>query len=124
MSTVAATRISKVERLMNLVIALLSTRSYLTADRIAPTSRATATRATRLLPDVRARQERTAGSGHPAGDRPGQRLPEPTEGYRIKPDAYALPDIAPDAGRGRGGGGGDPGTVGIAGRITAAQARC
>ena len=32
LASVAATKISKVERLMNLVIALLSTRAYPTAD--------------------------------------------------------------------------------------------
>ncbi|MBX7433209.1 YafY family transcriptional regulator [Mycobacterium sp. Y57] len=91
--------ISKVERLMNLVIALLSTRTFITADRI-----------------------RETVYGYPAGgsDEAFSRMFErdknelrdlgipletgrvsstdPAEGYRINRDAYALPavDLTPD----------------------------
>lgn len=86
---------SKVERLMNLVIALLSTHSYITAERI---------------------RTSVAGYAENASDEAFSRMFErdknelrdlgipletgkissfdPTEGYRINRDAYALPDIA------------------------------
>jgi proteasome accessory factor B len=86
--------VSKVERLMNLVIALLSTHSYLTAERI---------------------RRSVAGYHDSASDEAFSRMFErdknelrdlgipletgrvssldPTEGYRINRDAYALPDI-------------------------------
>ncbi|WP_280203945.1 helix-turn-helix transcriptional regulator [Nocardia farcinica] len=86
--------ISKVERLMNLVIALLSTRQFLTAERI---------------------RESVAGYEDSASDEAFSRMFErdknelrdlgiplevgpvsrfsTVEGYRINPDAYALPDI-------------------------------
>jgi proteasome accessory factor B len=85
---------SKVERLMNLVIALLSTRGYLTAERI---------------------RNSVAGYGDSPSDEAFSRMFErdknelrdlgipletgrvsafdPTEGYRINREAYALPDI-------------------------------
>ena len=90
----------------------------------APTSPATATRRrANLLPDVRARQERTAGSGHPAGNRPGQRLGEPTEGLPDQTHRYELPPVEPDAGR-RAVGGGHP-AVGVAGAWSPPpRARC
>lgn len=86
---------SKIERLMNLVIALLSTRGYLTAEKI---------------------RSSVAGYGDNASDEAFSRMFErdknelrdlgipletgkvsswdPVEGYRINRDAYALPDIA------------------------------
>jgi proteasome accessory factor B len=86
---------SKVERLMNLVICLLSTRSYITAERI------------RTI---------VAGYDDDASDEAFSRMFErdknelrdlgipletgrvtqfdPVEGYRINRDAYALPDVA------------------------------
>lgn len=94
LASVAPVKISKVERLMNLVIALLSTRRYLTAERI---------------------RANVAGYGECPSDEAFSRMFErdkselrdlgipletgrisafdPTEGYRITPDAYALPDI-------------------------------
>ncbi len=86
--------ISKVERLMNLVIALLSTRSFITAERI---------------------RETVSGYADSASDEAFSRMFErdknelrdlgipletgrvsqfdPTEGYRINRDAYALPSV-------------------------------
>lgn len=86
--------IAKVERLMNLVICLLSTRSYITAERI---------------------RSIVAGYDDGASDQGFSRMFErdknelrdlgipletgrvstfdPTEGYRINRDAYALPDV-------------------------------
>ncbi|GBE66637.1 protein PafB [Mycobacterium sp. MFM001] len=86
--------ISKVERLMNLVIALLSSRSYLTAEKIRST---------------------VVGYGDSPSDEAFSRMFErdknelrdlgipletgkvsafdPVEGYRINRDAYALPDV-------------------------------
>ena len=90
----APTKISKVERLMNLVIALLSTRGYLTADWVranvigygdCPTEEAFSRMFERdksELRDLGIPLETGRASGF-----------EPIEGYRIKPDAYALPDI-------------------------------
>lgn len=85
---------SKVERLMNLVIALLSTHGYITAERI---------------------RNSVAGYGDSPSDEAFSRMFErdknelrdlgipletgrvssfdPTEGYRINRDSYALPDI-------------------------------
>ncbi len=85
---------SKVERLMNLVIALLSTHGYITAERI---------------------RNSVAGYGDSPSDEAFSRMFErdknelrdlgipletgrvssfdPTEGYRINPESYALPDI-------------------------------
>jgi proteasome accessory factor B len=86
--------ISKVERLMNLVIALLSTRNYLTAERIRATVLGYADCPT---DDAFSRMfERDKNElrdlGIPLETSRVSRL-DPTEGYRIKRDAYALPDI-------------------------------
>jgi proteasome accessory factor B len=86
---------SKVERLMNLVIALLSTRTYLTAERIrvtvlgyadCPTDEAFSRMFERDKNELR-------DLGIPLETGRVSRL-DPAEGYRIKRDAYALPDIA------------------------------
>ena len=89
------TKISKVERLTNLFIALLTTRGYLTAERIrqivigyadCPTDEAFARTFERDKSDLRdlgIPLETGRSSGYDTAD-----------GYRIKRDAYALPDIA------------------------------
>jgi proteasome accessory factor B len=87
--------ISKVERLMNLVIALLSTRNYITADRIRSTVLGYAECPT---DDAFSRMfERDKNElrdlGIPLETGRVSRL-DSTEGYRIKRDDYALPDIA------------------------------
>jgi proteasome accessory factor B len=87
--------ISKVERLMNLVIALLSTRNYITADRIRSTVLGYADCPT---DDAFSRMfERDKNElrdlGIPLETGRVSRL-DSTEGYRIKRDDYALPDIA------------------------------
>ena len=87
--------ISKVERLMNLVIALLATRNYLTAERIrntvlgysdCPTDEAFSRMFERDKNELR-------DLGIPLETGRVSKL-DPAEGYRIKRDAYALPDIA------------------------------
>lgn len=86
--------ISKVERLMNLVIALLSTRGYLTAERIranvagyadCPTDEAFSRMFERDKSELRDLGIPVETGRISAFD--------PAEGYRITPDAYALPDI-------------------------------
>ena len=86
--------ISKIERLMNLVIALLSTRGYLTADKIrasvagyseCPTDEAFSRMFERDKAELR-------DLGIPLETGKVSAF-EPTEGYRIKQDDYALPDI-------------------------------
>lgn len=89
------TKISKVERLMNLVIALLSTRGYLTAEKIraivtgygdCPSDEAFSRMFERDKSDLRdlgIPLETGRVSWH-----------DPTEGYRIKHDDYALPAIS------------------------------
>ncbi len=86
--------ISKVERLVNLVIALLSTRNYLPAERIrrvvagyadCPTDEAFSRMFERDKTELR-------DLGVPLEVGRVSRL-DPTEGYRIKSDDYALPDI-------------------------------
>jgi proteasome accessory factor B len=87
--------ISKVERLMNLVIALLSTRTYITGERI---RRVVAGYADCPSDEAFSRMfERDKNELRDLG------IPletgrvssfDSTEGYRIKRDAYALPDIA------------------------------
>jgi proteasome accessory factor B len=86
--------IAKVERMMNLVIALLSTRGYLTADKIraivggyaeCPTDEAFSRMFERDKAELR-------DLGIPLETGKVSAF-EPTEGYRIKQDAYALPDI-------------------------------
>jgi proteasome accessory factor B len=87
--------ISKVERLMNLVIALLSTRTYIPAERIrrvvagyadCPTDEAFARMFERDKNELR-------DLGIPLETGHVSRL-DSAEGYRIKRDAYALPDVA------------------------------
>ena len=86
--------IAKVERMMNLVIALLSTRGYLTADKIrsivggyaqCPTDEAFSRMFERDKSELR-------DLGIPLETGKVSAF-EPTEGYRIKRDDYALPDI-------------------------------
>src|ERR1700756_44625 len=90
---------SKVERLVNLVIALLSTRGYITAEKIrstvagysdSPSAEAFSRMFERHKNDLR-------GLGIPleVGRVSGM---DPTEGYRITRDAYALPpvELTPD----------------------------
>ncbi|HUL99329.1 MAG TPA: YafY family protein [Mycobacterium sp.] len=87
--------ISKVERLMNLVIALLATRNFITAERIRKTVLGYADCPT---DDAFARMfERDKNElrdlGIPLETGRVSKL-DPAEGYRIKRDAYALPEIA------------------------------
>ncbi len=86
--------ISKVERLMNLVIALLSTHGHLTAERIrasvygygeSPSDEAFSRMFERDKNELR-------DLGIPLETGRVSAL-DPTEGYRINRDAYALPDI-------------------------------
>jgi len=86
--------IAKVERMMNLVIALLSTRGYLTADKIrsivggyaqCPTDEAFSRMFERDKSELR-------DLGIPLETGKVSAF-EPTEGYRIKRDDYALPAI-------------------------------
>jgi proteasome accessory factor B len=85
---------SKVERLMNLVIALLSTRGYITADKIRAT---VAGYADSRSDDAFSRMfERDKNELRDLGIplETGKVSPfDPTEGYRINRDAYALPDV-------------------------------
>ena len=85
---------SKIERLMNLVIALLSTRGYLSAERIrasvagyadCPTDEAFSRMFERDKAELR-------DLGIPLETGKVSNV-DPGEGYRIKQDAYALPDI-------------------------------
>jgi proteasome accessory factor B len=87
--------ISKVERLMNLVIALLSTHGYITAERIrasvagyadSPSDEAFSRMFERDKNELR-------DLGIPLETGRVSSF-DPTEGYRINRDAYALPDIA------------------------------
>jgi proteasome accessory factor B len=86
--------IAKVERMMNLVIALLSTRGYLTAEKIraivagyaeCPTDEAFSRMFERDKSELR-------DLGIPLETGKVSAF-EPTEGYRIKQDDYALPEI-------------------------------
>jgi proteasome accessory factor B len=86
--------ISKVERLMNLVIALLSTHGYITAERIrrsvagytdSPSDEAFSRMFERDKNELR-------DLGIPLETGRVSSF-DPTEGYRINRDAYALPDI-------------------------------
>lgn len=90
----AGTKITKVERLMNLVIALLSTESFLTAERIrdnvtgygeCPTDEAFSRMFERDKSELR-------DLGVPLETGRVSSF-DPTEGYRIRRRAYALPDI-------------------------------
>ena len=85
---------AKVERMMNLVIALLSTRGYLTAEKIraivagyaeCPTDEAFSRMFERDKSELR-------DLGIPLETGKVSAF-EPTEGYRIKQDDYALPEI-------------------------------
>jgi proteasome accessory factor B len=85
---------AKIERLMNLVIALLSTHGYITAERIranvagyadSPSDEAFSRMFERDKNELR-------DLGIPLETGRVSSL-DPTEGYRINPDAYALPDI-------------------------------
>jgi proteasome accessory factor B len=87
--------ISKIERMMNLVIALLSTRNHITAERIrqtvlgyadCPTDEAFSRMFERDKNELR-------DLGIPLETGRVSNL-DATEGYRIKRDAYALPEIA------------------------------
>ncbi|MCV7381153.1 WYL domain-containing protein [Mycobacterium alsense] len=91
--------ISKVERLVNLVIALLSTRGYITAEKIrssvagysdSPTAEAFSRMFERDKNELR-----DLGIPLEVGR---VSVTDPTEGYRINRDAYALPpvDLTPD----------------------------
>ncbi|MBS4730451.1 YafY family transcriptional regulator [Mycobacterium sp. SM1] len=85
---------SKIERLMNLVIALLATRGYITAEKIRATVAGYADSRTdeafsRMFERDKAELREL---GIPLET--GKVSPlDPTEGYRINRDAYALPDI-------------------------------
>lgn len=90
----APTKISKVERLMNLVIALLATHGHLTADRIrvsvigygeCPTEEAFSRMFERDKSELR-------DLGIPLETGRVSTV-DPTEGYRIRRSTYALPDI-------------------------------
>ncbi|MDZ4265202.1 MAG: WYL domain-containing protein [Mycobacterium sp.] len=86
--------ISKVERLMNLVIALLSTRTFITADRIRETvygySENASDEAFSRMFERDKNELRDLGIPLETG-RVSQT--DPTEGYRISRDAYALPAV-------------------------------
>jgi proteasome accessory factor B len=86
--------ISKVERLMNLVIALLSTRNYLTAERIRQTVYGYADSASDEAFSRMFERDKNElrDLGIPLETGRVSRL-DPSEGYRINRDAYALPDI-------------------------------
>lgn len=93
LANVASTKTAKVERLMNLVIALLSTRSYLTAERIRANVAGYGDQSDEAFSRMFERDKselRDLGIPLETGRVSAF---EPTEGYRIKPDAYALPDI-------------------------------
>jgi proteasome accessory factor B len=86
--------ISKVERLMNLVIALLSTRSFITADRIRETvfgyADSPSDEAFSRMFERDKNELRDLGIPLETG-RVSQF--DPTEGYRINREAYALPAV-------------------------------
>jgi proteasome accessory factor B len=91
--------ISKVERLMNLVIALLSTRSFITADRIRETvfgySDGASDEAFSRMFERDKNELRDLGIPLETGRVSPS---DPTEGYRINREAYALPavELTPD----------------------------
>jgi proteasome accessory factor B len=86
--------ISKVERLMNLVIALLSTRNFITAERIRETvygySDSASDEAFSRMFERDKNELRDLGIPLETG-RVSQF--DPTEGYRINREAYALPSV-------------------------------
>src|ERR1700757_1169534 len=85
---------SKVERLVNLVIALLSTRGYITADKIRSTvagySDSPSAEAFSRMFERDKNELRDLGIPLEVGRVSGM---DPTEGYRINRDAYALPPV-------------------------------
>lgn len=85
---------SKVERLMNLVIALLSTRSFITAERIranvAGYSECPSDEAFSRMFERDKNELRDLGIPLELGRVSAL---DPAEGYRINRDAYALPDV-------------------------------
>ncbi|MBI5337366.1 transcriptional regulator [Mycobacterium sp. BK558] len=91
--------ISKVERLMNLVIALLSTRTFITADRIRETvygySDGASDEAFSRMFERDKNELRDLGIPLETGRVSST---DPTEGYRINREAYALPavELTPD----------------------------
>jgi proteasome accessory factor B len=90
---------SKVERLVNLVIALLSTRGYITADKIRSTvagySESPSAEAFSRMFERDKNELRDLGIPLEVGRVSAM---DPTEGYRINRDAYALPpvELTPD----------------------------
>ncbi|NBP85473.1 MAG: DUF2867 domain-containing protein [Mycobacteriaceae bacterium] len=86
--------IAKVERLMNLVIALLSTRGYLTAERIRATvygyGDCASDEAFSRMFERDKNELRDLGIPLETGR---VRSFDAVDGYRIKPDKYSLPDI-------------------------------
>ena len=90
---------SKVERLVNLVIALLSTRSFITADKIrssvAGYSDSPSAEAFSRMFERDKNELRDLGIPLEVGK---VSVLDPTEGYRINRDAYALPavELTPD----------------------------
>jgi proteasome accessory factor B len=86
--------ISKVERLMNLVIALLSTRTYITAERIRETVLGYADSASDEAFSRMFERDKNElrDLGIPLETGRVSRL-DPSEGYRINRDAYELSDI-------------------------------
>ena len=92
------TNTAKIERLMNLVIALLSTRSYLTAEKIRKTVIGYGDQSDEAFSRMFERDKsdlRDLGIPLETGKISGF---DPVEGYRIKPDEYALPavDLTPE----------------------------
>lgn len=91
--------VSKVERLVNLVIALLSTRGYITAEKIrssvAGYSDSASTEAFSRMFERDKNELRDLGIPLEVGRASAS---DPTEGYRINRDAYALAavDLTPD----------------------------
>ena len=91
--------ISKVERLVNLVIALLSTRGYITAEKIrssvAGYSDSPSAEAFSRMFERDKNELRDLGIPLEVGR---VSVMDPTEGYRINRDAYALPpvELTPD----------------------------
>ncbi|ORW33973.1 helix-turn-helix transcriptional regulator [Mycobacterium palustre] len=87
--------ISKVERLVNLVIALLSTRGYITAEKIrssvAGYSDSPSAEAFSRMFERDKNELRDLGIPLEVGR---VSATNPTEGYRINRDAYALPPVA------------------------------
>jgi proteasome accessory factor B len=85
---------SKVERLMNLVIALLSTRGYLTADKIRATvagyAESPSDEAFSRMFERDKNELRDLGIPLETGKVSAL---NPAEGYRINREAYALPDV-------------------------------